>query len=79
MNEWLSSSADAVAAATGVDRGGLELSEQDEKTLLALAGTAAHDSGDRTNAPIVCYLVGLAAGRSGASLDAAAGAVPRAS
>ena len=31
--------------------------------LLDLARVAAHDSGDRTNAPLATYLVGLAAGR----------------
>ena len=77
MNEWLSASADAVAAATGASRAGLELTEQDEKTILDLARIAAHDTGDRTNAPTVCYLVGLAVGRSGATLDDAVSAVPK--
>jgi hypothetical protein len=76
MNEWLSAGADALAAATGAERGALELSEQDEKTVLDLARIAAHDTGDRTNAPILCFLVGLAVGRSGATLDDAARAVP---
>ena len=30
---------------------------------------AAHESGERTNAPLACYLVGLARGRTGGSLD----------
>jgi len=77
MSEWLSASADAVAAATGAPRAGLDLTEQDEKTVLDLARIAAHDTGDRTNAPIICYLVGLAVGRSGATLDDAVRAVPK--
>ena len=54
MNEWLTMR----AAAIGVD----ELSEEDQQTLLDLARVAAHDSGDRTNAPLLCYLVGRAQG-----------------
>ena len=62
MNEWLSARADALAAAAGVPREQLELSPEDVERLLELAGHAAHDSGARTNAPLLCYLVGLAHG-----------------
>jgi hypothetical protein len=62
MNEWLSARADALAAEAGVPRELLELSPQDIERLLELAGHAAHDSGARTNAPLLCYLVGLAHG-----------------
>ena len=55
----------------------LELSEADTKTLLDLARIAAHTSGERTNAPLVCYLLGLAAARSAAGLDTVADAVTR--
>jgi len=40
--------------------------------LLAIAARAAHDSGDRRNAPLSCFLVGLRLGRDGAVPDAAA-------
>jgi hypothetical protein len=33
--------------------------------LLSLAGHAAHDSGDRRNAPLSCFLRGLQLGRAG--------------
>jgi Domain of unknown function (DUF6457) len=33
------------------------------EALLDLARVTAHDSGERTNAPLVCYLLGLARGR----------------
>jgi hypothetical protein len=62
MNEWLSARADALAAEAGVPRERLELSPQDIERLLDLAGHAAHDSGARTNAPLLCYLVGLSHG-----------------
>ena len=50
--------------------GGAELSPEDARTLLDLAAHAAHESGARTNAPLLCYLVGLARGRAGAELSA---------
>jgi hypothetical protein len=68
VNEWLSARADALAEATGIDRDALELSPEEIDRLLALAGIAAHHSGARTNAPLLCYLLGRA--RPGAaSLD----------
>ena len=68
MNEWLAARADALAARSGVDRAALELTEQEIEGLLELAGYAAHESGARTNAPLLCYLVGLARA-GGTSLD----------
>ena len=64
MNEWISKRADALAAETGVPREQLELSPAKIERLLDLAGLAAHDSGARTNAPLLCYLLGLSAGGS---------------
>jgi hypothetical protein len=69
MDAWLRSARDAVAAASGVPVGELELTPADTRTLLDLARAAAHDSGQRTNAPLLCYLVGLAAAKSDAELD----------
>jgi hypothetical protein len=68
VNDWLSARADALAKRSGVDRAALELSNAEIEGLLELAGHAAHDSGARTNAPLLCYLVGLARS-GGASLD----------
>ena len=68
MNKWLSQRADALAEATGIDRDAFELSPEEIEQLLAIAGDAAHASGARTNAPLLCYLLGRA--RPGvASLD----------
>lgn len=55
MDEWLR----RVAAAAGSDE---ELSDADANALLKIAKIAAHESGDRTNAPLLCYLVGRARG-----------------
>lgn len=70
VDAWLQSARDAIAAASGVASEELELSADDVRVLLDVARVAAHDSGERTNAPLVCYLLGVAAGKSGASLEA---------
>jgi hypothetical protein len=77
VNDWLTENADAVATATGLERGRLKLSAADETVLLDVARIAAHDSGDRTNAPLLCYLVGLAVGLSGTDLETAAAPVSK--
>ena len=59
MNEWIA----ARARALGVD----DLSPDEITLLLSLAGHAAHESGARTNAPLLCYLLGRAQGER--SLD----------
>jgi hypothetical protein len=51
VNSWLS---EAVAAMGG----GAELTAEETRVLLELAAHAAHESGARTNAPLLCYLVG---------------------
>ncbi|MGZ4337506.1 MAG: DUF6457 domain-containing protein [Gaiellaceae bacterium] len=63
MSEWLDKAGRRLAEAAGDDPAGDGLSAADVETLLDLAGVAAHDSGERTNAPLVCYLLGLARGR----------------
>ena len=63
MNEWLAEACRRLAAATGDDPPAYELSPADVETLLELARAAAHEGGERTNAPLLCYLVGLAHGR----------------
>ncbi len=60
MDDWLSRRAEAIAAAAGVEPSRLELDEAAIDTLLDLARIAAHESGDRTNAPLLCYIVGRA-------------------
>ena len=75
MDEWLTRARDSIAAAAGVEPATLELSAKDAETLLDLARVAAHISGERTNAPLLCYLVGRAQGSG--SLDALAEAVRR--
>ena len=47
-------------AVTNLRVAALELSAEDVDRLLDLAGHAAHDSEARTNAPLLCYLIGVA-------------------
>jgi hypothetical protein len=75
MDEWLSRARDALASEAGLDPATLDLSGKDSGTLLDLARIAAHDSGERINAPLLCYLVGRAQGSLG--LDELAEAVRR--
>lgn len=75
MDAWLSNARDAIARTAGIDPSELELSDADERTLLDLARIAAHASGERTNAPLLCYLVGRAQGTR--TVEALAAAVPR--
>ena len=77
MDAWLQDARGALAEAAGLERDELDLSDGDAATLLDLARIAAHDSGERTNAPLLCYLVGRA--RGGADLNALADAVRRTS
>jgi hypothetical protein len=54
MDAWLRAAADEL----GAD----DLSDDDVRGLLDIARIAAHESGDRTNAPLLCYLIGRAQG-----------------
>jgi Domain of unknown function (DUF6457) len=62
VDAWLADARDALAAAAGVPSERLDLSDDDVAVLLDLARIAAHESGERTNAPLLCYLVGRAHG-----------------
>jgi hypothetical protein len=60
MDAWLTKARDAIAAEAGVEPSDLDLADAETRTLLDLARIAAHTSGDRRNAPLLCYLVGRA-------------------
>jgi hypothetical protein len=55
MDDWLK----RVAAAIGSDD---ELTDGDADALLKIARIAAHESGDRRNAPLLTYLIGRSHG-----------------
>jgi hypothetical protein len=78
VDDWLTNARNAVADTAGIERARLDLAAADETTILDLARIAAHDSGERTNAPLLCYLLGQATA-GGASLESVADAVRRSS
>jgi len=53
MDAWLTKAAEAIGI-------GEALRPDEMETILDLARIAAHESGDRTNAPLLCYIVGRA-------------------
>ncbi len=69
MDGWLEEACTKLAAAVEEEPAGYALSRAEIEELLELARIAAHESGERTNAPLLCYLVGLAHGRHGGSLS----------
>ena len=60
---WLDAARDRIVAETGDAASGPVLDDEAIASLLDLARVAAHESGDRTNAPLAAYLVGVAHGR----------------
>jgi hypothetical protein len=68
---WISDMTSRIAVSAGIDARMLTINDVDAQELLRLAGVAAHSSGDRTNAPLLCHVLGRAVAR-GAPLDALA-------
>ena len=69
MDEWLEAASGRLAREVGADGADFTLTQREIDDLLELARVAAHESGQRINAPLVCYLAGLAGGRHGAHLE----------
>jgi hypothetical protein len=63
VDSWLSDVRNRIAERAGIPPEELELDSDTEATLLDLARVAAHESGERKNAPLLCYLAGRVAGR----------------
>jgi Domain of unknown function (DUF6457) len=68
VDDWLIQARGRLAEVAGEDPATLDLSQADIDELLELARIAAHESGERINAPLLCYLVGAARARSGVEL-----------
>jgi len=73
---WLDRVTESVAQAAGVDPSELKLDSETAREILDLARIASHASGERINAPLLCYELGLAVGK-GATLADLAAAVRR--
>ena len=72
--DWITEMTLRLAGATNLDAADLLLDAEAKEALLDLAGVAAHSSGDRTNAPLLCHVLGRAIAR-GASFEECARAV----
>ena len=57
---WLDDITTQIADAHGLDAASIGLVDGDAQTLLDLAGIAAHSTGERTNAPLLCHVLGRA-------------------
>jgi hypothetical protein len=68
---WISDMSSRIAASAGIDASELTIDATEAEELLRLAGVAAHTSGDRTNAPLLCHVLGRAVAL-GAPLDSLA-------
>jgi hypothetical protein len=66
--DWITETTLRVAAAAGLDPASLLVDAKLAQQLLDLAGVAAHESGDRTNAPLLCFVLGRASAL-GATID----------
>jgi hypothetical protein len=62
MNQWLAAETEFLAERTGIDRGLLDLRPEEIDIILDVASLAANESGERTNAPLFCYLLGVVRG-----------------
>ncbi len=71
---WIDDATEAVAERAGVDPGELSLTGAAAREILEVARIASHASGERINAPLLCFVMGVAVGK-GASLDALVAAV----
>jgi hypothetical protein len=71
---WIDDITERIAATHGLAPDALRLTPGDAETLLDLAGIAAHSTGERTNAPLLCHVLGRARAL-GVDLDALAATV----
>ncbi|MEX2394896.1 MAG: DUF6457 domain-containing protein [Actinomycetota bacterium] len=70
--DWFDEMAAALASGTTeIELTDIELPVHVRDEILDLARIASHDSGERINAPLLCYALGIAVGR-GATLEALA-------
>ena len=67
--QWINDLTNQIADAHGLDPQSISVSESESELLLELAGIAAHTSGARTNAPLLCHVLGRARSQ-GISLEA---------
>jgi len=57
---WITDITARLTAATGIEPGILAVDAADADIVLRLAALAAHESGERINAPLLCHVLGRA-------------------
>lgn len=67
--QWINDLTNQIAKEHSLDLQSISVSESEAEVLLELAGLAAHSSGARTNAPLLCHVLGRARSQ-GVSLEA---------
>jgi hypothetical protein len=67
---WLAQVTEKVADATALDATDLELSPDQVRELLDVARVASHESGERINAPLLSFVLGMVHARGVAFEDA---------
>jgi hypothetical protein len=67
---WLTDITERIADATALDARDLELSPDQIRELLDVARLASHESEERINAPLLCFVLGMIHGRGTAFEDA---------
>lgn len=70
--DWLQKITTTIAERTGTDAESLALDDGARAQILDVARTASHSSGDRRNAPLLCYVLGMLVSRGVALKDAIA-------
>ncbi len=67
---WLDQMITSIAEQTGLDAASLTPDPDARRALLEVARVASHTSGDRINAPLLCYVLGIASQQGVALTDA---------
>ncbi len=67
--QWIDQITKQIAEAHSLNQESISVTESEAEVLLELAGLAAHSSGARTNAPLLCHVLGRARSQ-GISLEA---------
>lgn len=76
LDQWMHTARDTLAEASRKNPSELDLDQSAIDDLLDIARIASHESGDRRNAPLLCYLIGKASEET--DLGALTGALRRA-
>lgn len=63
MHSWLTDASGRIATCVGDPEADYTITQDEETLLLDIGGIAAQASGERTNALLLAYLIGLARGR----------------